>query len=43
MNEVIPLSGTTKEPHMDDAVSAEKLDLGDVQSFVDGVLKIIRA
>ena len=43
MNEVIPLSGTTKEPHMDDAVSAEKLDLGDVQSSVDGVLKIIRA
>ena len=42
-NGVTPLSGTTKESHMDDAVATEKLDFGDVRSAVDGVLKIIRA
>ncbi|KAH9929596.1 Aldo/keto reductase [Epithele typhae] len=43
LNGVTPLSGTTQEKHMDDAVAAEKLDFSDVQSAVDEILKIIRA
>ena len=42
VNGVTPLSGTTQEKHMDDAVATEKLDLTDVHSFVDGVLTVIR-
>lgn len=43
LNGITPLSGTTNEQHMDDAVAVEKLDLGDVQSSVDDVLEIVRA
>ena len=43
MNGVTPLCGTTNEQHMEEALAAEKLDLGDVEASVDDVLKIIRA
>ncbi|KAI0666028.1 Aldo/keto reductase [Trametes maxima] len=38
---ITPLSGTTKEPHMDDAIATENLDLSDVQTHVEEVLQII--
>ncbi|KAI0744023.1 Aldo/keto reductase [Daedaleopsis nitida] len=43
MNGVTPLSGTTNEQHMDDAVTVEKLDFEDTQASVDDILKIVRA
>ena len=42
MNGVPPISGTTQEKHMSDAVEVDRLDLGDVQPAVDAVLEIIR-
>lgn len=39
---ITPLSGTTNEKHMDDDVSATKIDLEDVQSSVADILRDIR-
>ncbi|KAI0358595.1 Aldo/keto reductase [Trametes cingulata] len=39
---VTPLSGTTKEQHMDDAVATENIDLSDVQTYVAEILQHIR-
>ncbi|KAI0363012.1 Aldo/keto reductase [Pilatotrama ljubarskyi] len=39
---VTPLSGTTKETHMDDAVATERLDFSDVQTSVAEIMQIVR-